>query len=41
MQFAVTDETYDSTWFAYKSMVFVVDRDKPRKMLSTEYEFYI
>jgi len=29
MQFAGTDETYDSTWFAYKSMAFLVDRDKP------------
>jgi hypothetical protein len=30
MHFAGADETYDSTWFAYKSMEFLVDRDKPK-----------
>lgn len=35
MQFAGIDETYDSTWFVYKSMAFLVDRDKPCEMLST------
>jgi len=35
MQFAGTDETYGSTLFAYKSMVFLVDRDKPCETLST------
>jgi hypothetical protein len=35
MQFAGTDENYDSTWFAYKGMAFIVDRDKPRETLST------
>ena len=35
MHFAGADETYDSTWFAYKTMEFLVDRDKPRETLST------
>jgi hypothetical protein len=35
MQFAGTNETYHSTWFAYKITAFLVDRDKPRGTLST------
>jgi ABC-type polysaccharide transport system permease subunit len=35
MHFTGSDETYDSTWFAYENMEFLVDRDKPRETLST------
>jgi hypothetical protein len=35
MHFAAADETYDSTWFTYKSMTFVVDIDKPLETQST------
>ena len=35
MHFTGTDDTYESTWFAYKSMAFLVNRDQPRETLST------
>jgi hypothetical protein len=35
MHFAGADETYDSTWFAYKGMAIIVDTDKPHKTAST------
>jgi hypothetical protein len=35
MHFAGADETYDSAWFAYKGMAFIVDRNKPRETVST------
>jgi hypothetical protein len=35
MHFTGTDDTYESTWFAYKSRAFLVDRDQPRETLST------
>lgn len=29
------DEIYESSWFAYNSLAFIMDRDKPRTTLST------
>jgi len=29
-------EVYNSNWFAFKSMLFLADKDQPRPTLSTE-----
>jgi hypothetical protein len=40
LYFAGRDNIYEGTWFAYSSMAFLLDRDKPSENLSTvKYSF--
>lgn len=39
--FLGTDEVYKSSWFAFESMKFLWDKNKPRSTLSTVSNFYI